>query len=503
LFLIAAGVVAVAATAGVLVAGGTQKVATPVLLKSAPPDRPQALALRGAIAVAQPVIQGWGSGWAVRAVRSSDVNDTPTASSGNDGRRVTWQFETTGPTGQERWLRVTGGTVVDAIVAAESPKGASPVKGLLPDKIIDSTTALDTVRGAYPAFAGAAPGAEMGGKATGTHFSLEADPSTGGAVLAVLGRIGSDTVRISVDATSGKVILSEKRTLSASLFASLDGGLTWQEQKVPDGIPLRVASGPAGGDEMFVVEVHGGRLVLAEWLPSRAAWRTLATFPPEAGTRAKSIAYVPAGSGNPFVAIAATDGLWSVEPSTGLVRREPVDGAFEVLSDDHGGLDVLANSGAGGTARLSRRADGQWSPATDAGGANRLARIDEKLVPYAQGKPLVPGQPALNRMSGGGATLFAAAMSGELIRSEDGGARWTTLKTDARDIVDVAVPSTDWAGPGLAFAAEFRGSLWRTTDGGATWRPVLALPGQLASVAFVRQSFAALTVVGGFTWTAF
>ena len=102
--------------AGILGAreGGRQD--SGVLAARTPPANPAALTLLEAWDATAEHIQGWGPTWKIAALASSDVYDRPDSTSGSDGRRVTWQAEVVDtPSGAVRWIRLTGGELVDAV----------------------------------------------------------------------------------------------------------------------------------------------------------------------------------------------------------------------------------------------------------------------------------------------------------------------------------------------------------------------------------------------------
>jgi photosystem II stability/assembly factor-like uncharacterized protein len=83
-----------------------------------------------------------------------------------------------------------------------------------------------------------------------------------------------------------------------------------------------------------------------------------------------------------------------------------------------------------------------------------------------------------------GTAVAASSLPGQpLIRSADGGARWTVVQkppdgTGNWSVIGFTTPDTGyafWQHPGATYAAS-TARLWRTTDAGATWSPVTALP---------------------------
>ena len=116
------------------------------------------------------------------AIRSVDVGDQPTATSGLDGRRFSWQMDfVDAETHLPRWVRITGGAVTDAIDPAAAAIGKGVPAARLARPEIDSTYAVASAAAYRDGLAGS-----LGTKQTGVHFSI-GDSPTGPTTIVVSG----------------------------------------------------------------------------------------------------------------------------------------------------------------------------------------------------------------------------------------------------------------------------------------------------------------------------
>ena len=95
-------------------------------------------------------------------------------------------------------------------------------------------------------------------------------------------------------------------------------------------------------------------------------------------------------------------------------------------------------------------------------------------------------------------TGFAAGTEGTLLRTTDGGDRWTRCETG----VQAWLRSISFSDPGTGFVAGSRGTVLRTDDGGATWR-TLGFPTKekINSIAFPTASRGYAVTMEGNLWS--
>jgi hypothetical protein len=220
-------------------------------------------------------------------------------------------------------------------------------------------------------------------------------------------------------------------------------------------------------------------------------------------------------------ASAPAPGLWRAQPESDAWSPDPAAGGVSLGLAVHGHsvwiLDSMSTrDGAAIGTHLLYSADGGghfvrrpgsipgvacfYSPVSDMvvwsycnGGHLMYAYISADAGLHFTGTGPAEGpQPTPNGYPGGSTLAAASATTAvaasdlpgnPLIRSTDGGARWTAVQpppdgTGNWSVTGFTTPGTGyafWEHSGVTYTAS-TGRLWRTTDGGASWSPVTALP---------------------------
>ncbi len=475
------------AAAGALTFAGAQGGPSPgVLVQEPPPASPSPMTLLEAWDEIAAHLAQWGDTWRIGSLASSDVYDDPDEGAGGDGRRVTWEAEVfDARTGEVRWLRLTGGELVDARV----PGWTAPPELLVPLErpALDSPEALELAKAAKPSLG---PGRD---KAAGYHFSYGAVHASQPAI-AVLGEAGGFTARVLVDPRSGTVLAAERLAVQGSgLYVSRDGGATWDRSPL-DGFVQAVAADAAGGDGVYAVVWSGDDLALWRSGDAGGSWVRLAVLPSAAGPVVHAAAVGPLDGGEAVV-VATNGGLWAYRIGTARLEQLPAPGLVVSLAIDGPGTWHAAamEPGAPETLREFRRSsanDAAWEPGP-AGTVSAFA-TGPAPIPYDRGQGV-----GLAALDAEGATLLRATGTA-LERSADGGASWeVVLEGPFTDVV----ASPDGRS---AIAVRYPGSLVASADGGATWQDAATLPGARELELFAPRGGLFFAAVGGaFEWRPF
>mgnify|MGYP001164749154 CR=1 FL=1 len=475
------------AAAGALTFAGAQGGPSPgVLVQEPPPASPSPMTLLEAWDEIAAHLAQWGDAWRIGSLASSDVYDDPDEGAGGDGRRVTWQAEVfDARTGEVRWLRLTGGELVDARV----PGWTAPPELLVPLErpTLDSPEALELAKAAKPSLG---PGRD---KAAGYHFSYGAVHASQPAI-AVLGEAGGFTARVLVDPRSGTVLAAERLAVhGGGLYVSRDGGVTWDRSPL-DGLVQAVVADAGGGDAVYAVVWSGDDLALWRSVDAGGSWVRLAVLPSAAGPVAHAAAVGPL-DGDEAVVVATNGGLWTYRIGTARLEQLPAPGLVVSLAVDGSGTWHAAamEPGAPETLRVYRRSSANgaaWEPTANQGASDFAT--GPAPIPYDRGR----GE-RLATLDAAGTTLLRAT-GAALEQSTDGGATWEAMLEGP--FTDV-VASPDGRS---AVAVRYPGSLVASADGGTTWQDAAALPGAREVKLFAPRGglyFAA--IAGGFEWQPF
>lgn len=473
--------------AGALTFAGAQGGTSPgVLLQEPPPATPSPMTLLEAWDEITAHLAQWGDTWRIGSLASSDVYDDPDEGAGSDGRRVTWQAEVfDARTGEVRWLRLTGGELVDARV----PGWTAPAELLVPLErpALDSPEALELAKAAKPSLG---PGRD---KAAGYHFSYAAVHASEPAI-AVLGEADGFIARVLVDPRSGTVLAAERLAVQGGgLYVSRDGGATWDRSPL-DGLAQAVVADAAGGDAIYAVVWSGDDLALWRSTDDGRSWVRLAVLPWSAGPAAHAAAAGPIDGGEAVV-IATNGGLWAYRIGSARLEQIPAPGLVVSLAVDGSGAWHAAamEPGAPETLRAYRRSGANgaaWEPTVD--GVVSDFATGPAPTPYDRGRGV-----RLATLDAAGRTLLRTNGTA-LERSSDGGATWEVMLEGP--FTDV-VASPDGRS---AVAVRYPGSLVASADGGRTWQDAAALPGAREVRLFAPRGglyFAA--VAGEFEWQPF
>lgn len=429
-----------------------------VIVQEQPPADAALLTLLEAWDRLEAALSAWGPSWRIASLASTDVHDQPAAASGRDGRRASWQAEVFDEqTGEVRWLRITGGALVDAASPGwVAPRGALTA---LERPAIDSPQAVEAALAAKPTFG---PGTD---KAVGFHFSYGRDASTGEVALAVLGAVDGQPVRVLFDPGSGAVRRAERlNVVGGGLLVSRDGGERWDRASLGGFVQAIVADAALGERAPLYAAVWDGD-ALALWRSpdGGASWARVAVLPPSAGPAAHAVA-VGALEGAESVLIATNGGLWAYRiPSD---RLEPVDAPGVVLAlavDADGTWHAIAmQPGDPSSARHYVRGPLPGAPWEEVG--------DGRVTALASGAGLAAyGGSGSGQLALLGGDVRVRATGTALERSADGGKSWELVAAGPFTAV-IAVP-----GGSTAYAVRFPATLLRSEDGGRTWEEAAAI----------------------------
>jgi photosystem II stability/assembly factor-like uncharacterized protein len=257
------------------------------------------------------------------------------------------------------------------------------------------------------------------------------------------------------------------------LWATSDGGASWQRQAVPGGGHLVLAlAGDADGVYALVSPCRLNRLctkpaTLWRTKPGRASWRQVSlALPSVTGLNLAdiavhgSVAYlmIPTpGSADPDVLAVTLDGRsWNARPDPCVEGDDEYLSGVAPISDTAVAMLCVSDPGFGyAVRRVVRSSD--TGHTTQPAGTTPLLGIVSRLAAAPDG------------------TLLVSSYSiGSWIYRDDGGETWTTPVDEGdggmgwNDIV-FTTNQVGFVVHGPAASPWLPGELWRTDDGGLTW----------------------------------
>lgn len=494
LLLALCGGLLVALAIGAAVVAGRERADSRIVLHEEIPTAPGETSLLEAWDTAERTLEGWGSGWAITAFYSTDVHDVPGPASGSGGVRRTWQAESVGPSGDIRWLRITGGVAVDAIEPGFESASARAVA--LQRPAVDSPEALRLALELRPGFS---PGSD---KAIGFHFSLSLDAESQRALLVVLGSTGGEPARILLEPETDTFVRAERLVIQGGgVSVSRDAGQTWH------GSPLSgFVSGIAGDD---AAGGHTGPAYAAAWSgDSLGLWRTadeglswarVAVLPASAGDVAHALAVGPVDGGLSVV-VSTNGGLWSFDIASGTTTELQSPGLVLDLRFDRSG-ELHATAMRPRDPDSARHYIRVGSAAWQLAGEGRATRLGPGAsVAAIDGTGDVPGVPRWLAFDDNGQRGLRVTEAGAEM-SSDGGRTWQVALPGAVSSVAIA---PGFAESGVALAALFPDVIMRSGDGGATWKATGAFSSRAGGeVFFTGRTVAFMTNGGGAEWRDF
>lgn len=466
-----------------------------VILQEQVPFTPVETTLLEAWDVAAATLDRWGDGWAVAAIYSTDVNDVPSVTTGEDGRRRTWQVEATNPDGELRWVRITSGAAVDAVEPGYGAREAG-LAGL-ERPLIDSPEAVAIARQERAALTGGHD------KARGIHIAYAADRGTGRPLFSVSGSVSDQVARLLIDPSTKRLVRAERLLVQGGgLAVSRDAGLTWNASPL-SGVISAVASDPMDTRAFpltFAVAWSGENLGLWRTVDGGLSWSRAAVFPAEAGRVAHALVVGAFGGGDAAL-IATNSGVWVYNVAE--ARLELLTGSGPALdlgfAGDGTAHAILMQAGKPETARHYTRSggvSGDWQAVTDAL-VTRLAKVGSAIVAFNPDATDAPrwlgfgssGQKGLR------ATQFGIESTG------DAGASWRPVREGVPSRLVVA---PDFDESGVALAAQFPDLIVRTADAGETWKTVTTMPSRHGGrVFFTSANLAFIASAGSALWQEF
>lgn len=412
-------------TAAALTAFDDDSPPTRVLKQVSPPISGRAISLLEAWDLGVEESATWGGVWNATAIRSVDVGDQPTATSGLDGRRFSWQMDfVDAETHLPRWVRITGGAVTDAIDPAAAAIGKGVPAARLARPEIDSTYAVAPAAAYRDGLAGS-----LGTKQTGVHFSI-GDSPTGPTTIVVSGTFGGSPARIGVDASSGAVDSATRLVGTGGGLLLSDDGVSWRESSIHGRVLAVAADESVPGAPVYAVADSGDSVDIWRSDDGVSQWLRVSPLPSGLRPVTNALVVLPR-SGSLSVVLLSTDGgIFSFDTLSREFATIPAAGKVSDIGSDDGQLLATVATEAGPTAQVLRP-DGSW-----------------KSLPWAVGKSLAGGRPADAYTSGDAKFGLASVM---------GVAR-------ERDTMLVSTP----------------GGVLRSADNGETWEHSLARPALLA-----------------------
>ncbi|WP_288020670.1 hypothetical protein [Tepidiforma sp.] len=457
-----------------------------VVAARTPPANPAALTLREAWDATAEHIRGWGPTWKIAALASSDVYDRPDSTSGSDGRRVTWQAEVVDtPSGAVRWVRLTGGELVDAVAPGLTTLAGSAAG--LERPAVDSPELLARALAARPSLG---PGTD---KAIGFHFSYGADPVAGRPAIAVLGATRGTPARVVLDPERGEVLRAEALQASGGpLLVSADRGRTWTAAGL-EGLVRAVTADRAGGSEapLYAAAWSGDALGLWRSADGGRSWARVAVLPASAGPAAHAAA---AGvlDGQESVVVATNGGLWAYRVGSRRLEQIPAPGlVLDLAVDGDGRWHAAAmQPGDPASARAYTRDPDPGKGWVRAGDAPASA--------LTSGPEVLPYDRATVRMAVASDGALVRTAAGGIEVSTTGGASWDGVAAGAFDLI---VASPDGA---TLYAVRYPAVVMRSLDGGRSWEEVATVPGTRDAGLFAPTATVVLAARGGsFGWQPF
>lgn len=489
LALAATGALATLVALAFVISGDTRSGrGTLVIEQNSLPGVPSSLTMQQAWDVAAPVVRGWGAGWNIAALYSTDVNDSPTRETGRDGRRRTWQADAVSRDGMVRWLRITDGRVVDAI----EPGTPQHPQQSIARPAVDSPALATTALAFRPQLEGGLD------KAIGWHFSLGVDASSGETRAAVSGSYRGSMARVEIDPATGDPIRARQLVVSGGgLLISRDSGVNWEKAEL-SGVVVGAAADSARGANasFYAATVNADGISLWRSLDEGMSWGRAAVLPSPGETVAFDLA-IAAYDGAERALISTRSGLWSVDLSSLESQRQPVpaDGLVTEMEVDQGGrLHALVVFGPGNAAhyvllQLGWELVGENNDRLTAGPVVSGFRQDAEVGTGQGGASAILKAPT-------GAASFAATTSG-ILRSTDGGLSWQMAREGAADAL--AASPTDRA---VLLASVFPDLIVRSEDQGTIWRVVHVIKGSRfgAQLIFLSDHVAVGILSGAYTW---
>lgn len=279
---------------------------------------------------------------------------------------------------------------------------------------------------------------------------------------------------VAVDPLDGDHILAGGDV--AGFQRSTDGGVTWRSsnQGLTARQQLAVASivfhpttpgkvyaavGDAGRTGGLLVSMDGGR-----------TWTLRSTVPLFAGGNAKTAgmpAEHPRSTGNLLAVDAATGRLYAATFKDGLMRSEDDGVTWTTLGLAGVHLRTLA---------LDSLSSGVLYAGSYGQGAFRID--DSPLGPTVT--QLATSPPTVEELAVAGSSIFAAAGTSGIFRSDDGGATWQQVGTSLASGANwTSVAASDCVGSTTVFAGAVgpgADDVVRSTDGGTTWASLTGDP---------------------------
>lgn len=481
---------------GVAAFASVRKDESTIIIQEPVPQTPMETTLSEAWDVASSTLERWGGSWAVAAIYSTDVNDIPSSTTGEDGRRRTWQVEAVDPTGRLRWLRITSGSAVDAIEPGYGAREAG--LAALERPPMDSPEAVSIARKERPALSGGQD------KAQGIHIGYGVDLKTGRALLSVSGSIGQNAARLLVDPSTRQMVRAERLIVQGGgLSVSEDGGLTWRESPL-SGVISAVASDPLDTRAFpltFAVGWSGESLALWRTIDGGQNWSRAAVFPAEAGPVARGL-IVGAFGGADAVLVGTNSGVWVFNIAEGKLQLLAPSGPILdlALAGDGAAHAIIMQVAAPLTARhyvWAGGTAGEWRVVSDEL-VTRLGRLGSSIEAFDPGAGLEA--PRWLAFGESGQRGLRATSSG-IASTGDAGATWELVRP-GNPFGLVASPDFDTSG--VAIAALFPDLVVRTADAGETWKTVRTMPDRNGGWLFfagAKQAF--IASAGSATWQEF
>lgn len=488
--------VAAALAVGVAAVASVRRDESTVIIQEPVPQTPLEVTLVEAWDVATSTFERWGGTWAVAAIYSTDVNDVPAATAGENGRRRTWQVEAVNSDGKLRWIRITSGIAVDAIEPGYGAREAG-LAGL--DRpSMDSPEAVSIARQERAALVGGQD------KAQGIHTGYAVDLKTGRALLFVSGSIAQNPARLLIDPSTKALVRAERLIVQGGgLSVSRDAGLAWHESPL-SGVISAVASDPIDSRAFpltFAVAWSGENLGLWRTIDGGQSWSRAALFPAEAGPVAHGLVVGPFGGADAAL-IGTNSGVWVYNiADSRLALLAPSGPVLDLaLARDGTAHSIIMQVAAPQTARhyiWFGSAPGEWRAASDEL-VTRLAEVGPSIEAFDPSA--APDAPRWLAFGDSGQRGLRAAPSG-IESTVDGGANWELVKP-GNPLRLVAAP--DFDASGVALAALFPDLVVRTSDAGQTWKTVKTMPDRNGGRVFfagAKQAF--IASAGSAIWQEF
>jgi hypothetical protein len=264
------------------------------------PELPQSMTVLEARETLAAYAQKWQPGAEIAFLCSvDDAEESP--SSGLDGRRRAWHavLMGTSPPGAKLSVLLLDGSVIEETTLPPDP-GRPTLTGPL---ALDSPEALTLALGAKPGFTPALPSGK------GVHFCLERRQG-GSLAINVLGARGPYPACVSLDATTGEVLLAQFQTYGwGGILYSSDGGQTWDGVALP-GFP-EIAADPLMEGKAYAATTQDSRIAVYDTQDGGATWTPVGTLPDDAGHWPFALEAIAATSQATRLLVGTWSGLWS------------------------------------------------------------------------------------------------------------------------------------------------------------------------------------------------